>query len=67
MIIWSLNKFLEFEDRKGLLPEQGDLRLLSDAIELKKSNPNVAILSNDKDLYLFNEQIEKEFGIRIYK
>ncbi len=60
-------KLKKLSDREGLLPEIGDLKLLADAIELKKSNSKVAILSNDKDLYLFNEQLEKEFGIRIYK
>ncbi len=60
-------KLKKLADREGLLPEQGDLKLLCDAIELKKNNPNIAILSNDKDLYLFNEQLEKEFGIRVYK
>lgn len=60
-------KLKKLSDREGLLPEQGDLRLLADAIEIKKNNPNVAILSNDKDLYLFNQQIEKEFGIRVYR
>jgi len=60
-------KLKKLSDREGLLPELGDLKLLADAIELKKSNPNIAILSNDKDLYLFNEQIEKVFGIKIYK
>lgn len=60
-------KLKKLSDREGLLPEQGDLKLLLDAIELKKSNPNIAILSNDKDLYLFNKQIFEEFGIKIYK
>ncbi|MFP4402195.1 MAG: hypothetical protein ACLFPL_03090 [Candidatus Nanoarchaeia archaeon] len=53
--------------RDGLLPEVGDMQLIADAIELRKTHDKVAILSNDKDLYLFNTQLEKEFDIRVYK
>lgn len=60
-------KLKKLSDREGLLPEVGDLRLLADAIELKKSHPNVAILSNDKDLYLFNQPIHNTFNINVYR
>lgn len=60
-------KLKKLADREGLLPEEGDLKLLCDAIQLRKLNPNVAILSNDKDLYMFNKKIEEEFQIRVYK
>ncbi|MDA3780567.1 MAG: hypothetical protein PF487_10175 [Bacteroidales bacterium] len=61
------HKLKKLTQREGLLPERADMELLAEAIELKKTNPNVCILSNDKDLYLFNYEIEKEFKIRVYK
>lgn len=60
-------KLKKLSDREGLLPETGDLKLLADAILLKKNNEKVAILSNDKDLYLFAKNIYEEFGIEVYK
>ncbi|MFT4244430.1 MAG: hypothetical protein ACMXYB_03170 [Candidatus Woesearchaeota archaeon] len=60
-------KLKKLAHREGLLPERGDLQLLFDAIQLKKTHKNVAILSNDKDLYEFNTQLQKTFNINIYK
>lgn len=56
-------KLKKLSQREGLLPERGDLQLLKEAISLKG---NIAILTNDKDLYLFNQELEKKFGIKVY-
>ena len=62
-------KLRKLAQREGLLPEMGDMVLLKEAIEIKKisENKNVYIISNDKDLYLFNKEINEKFEIKVIK
>lgn len=62
-------KLRKLAQREGLLPEMGDMILLKEAIEIKKisENKNVYIISNDKDLYLFNKEINEKFEIKVIK
>lgn len=62
-------KLKKLAQREGLLPEKGDMILLKEAIEILKisENKNVYIISNDKDLYLFNKEINDKFNIKIIK
>ena len=62
-------KLRKLAQREGLLPEKGDMILLKEAIEIQKisENKNVYIISNDKDLYLFNKEINDKFKIKVIK
>lgn len=62
-------KLKKLSMRDGLLPEKGDMILLKEAIEIRNSseNKNLYIISNDKDLYLFNKEINDKFKIKIIK
>jgi len=63
MISYRLRKLAQ---RKNLLPEKGDLKLLAECITLSKDT-EVSILSKDKDLTLFAGEIFKNFGIKVYR
>jgi len=60
------HKLRKMTKRNELLPEQGDLELLSYAILLKnKTNEKIGILSNDIDFQAFSKEIKEEFDINI--
>jgi len=46
-----------------LLPEEGDINLLAEAIEM---DGNVVILSDDKDLTMFAGPIKEKFRVGVY-
>jgi hypothetical protein len=57
------HKLRKLAQRNSMLPEEGDIELLAEVLELGK---DYSILTNDKDFKIFRKQIEKEFGIQIY-
>ena len=59
------DKLAKLSHRDTLLPEDGDLRLLAEAVALKERN--VAIMSNDADFLRFQGVIREQFGIEILK
>ena len=54
-------KLRKLAQRESLLPEEGDLKLLAEAIKL-----NVGILSKDKDFVNFKKEILDKFGVKVY-
>jgi len=60
------DKLKELSTRDTLLPEDGDLRLLGEAIALSKDH-KVAILSRDEDFWAFQGLIKENFGIEIIR
>ena len=62
-------KLKKLAQREGLLPEKTDMILLKEAIEIQKfsDNKNIYIISNDKDLYLFNKEIYEKYKIKTKK
>ncbi len=49
------------------MPEEGDMTLLAEVIELNKtSDKEVGILTEDKDFVEFIGGIEEEFGVKVY-
>ena len=60
------DKLEKLSHRDTLLPEDGDLNLLAEAITLSKDR-TVAILSRDEDFWAFQGPIRGRFGIEIRK
>jgi hypothetical protein len=62
------HKLRKLAQRESMLPEEGDLKLLAEVIEINKtSDKEVAILTGDKDFTEFASGIKKEFGIEVYR
>ena len=62
------HKLRKLAQRRSMLPEEGDITLLAEAITMnKEKDKEVGILSNDKDFTEFTGGIKKEFGVRVYK
>ncbi len=60
-------KLRKLAQRKSMLPEDGDIRLLAEVITLnKKMDQEVGILTSDKDFTEFVGGIWKEFGVKVY-
>ncbi|MBU0471322.1 MAG: hypothetical protein KKF65_01760 [Nanoarchaeota archaeon] len=61
------HKLRKLAQRDSLMPEEGDMTLLAEVIELNKtSDKEVGILTEDKDFVEFVGGIEEEFGVRVY-
>jgi len=61
------HRLRKLAQREGLLPEEGDMRLLSEIMAMRENGERVdGILSLDKDLTLFSGDILDEFGIEVY-
>jgi hypothetical protein len=60
-------KLRKLSFRNELLPEEGDMKLIADAIKLRNKGFDVCIYSNDRDLWHFSSEIEKEFSIKVVK
>lgn len=58
------HKLKKLSERDTLLPEDGDLRLLAEAISLSKTR-KVAILTRDADFLEFQKPIRERFGIEV--
>lgn len=56
-------KLKKMAQRTSMLPEEGDMRLLSEVISMD----NVSIITNDIDFYGFTSQIYDEFKIKVFK
>jgi hypothetical protein len=62
-------RLIELKKRKRrdtLLPEKGDMKIVSEAAKLAEdSNYNLFLLSNDGDFIEFSEELKKEFGFTV--
>ena len=58
-------KLRKLAQRESMLPEEGDLRLLAEAIQLSKEQ-ETGILSKDKDFTNFKGEIFENFGVKVY-
>lgn len=58
-------KLRKLAQRVDLLPEEGDIRLLAEAIMLNKAGTPVSICSQDKDFLYFAQPIADTFSIDI--
>lgn len=61
------HKLRKLAHRTCLLPEEGDMNLLKEAITLKQTGKNVGILTQDKDFTIFAGCIYEEFGVEVYE
>jgi len=59
------HKLRKLAHRDGLQPENGDMRLLAEAIALSAREGAVAICSQDKDFTVFAGDIHDRFGITV--
>jgi len=60
------HKLRRIAKRNALLPEQGDIELLSECIALQKTtDKKIGILSRDGDFQYFANEIEKDFNIKV--
>ncbi|MCF7860958.1 hypothetical protein K9M79_01840 [Candidatus Woesearchaeota archaeon] len=55
------SKLRKLAQRESLLPEEGDMKFLSEAI-----NANVSIYTDDKDFTVFKQPILDTFGVEVY-
>lgn len=61
------HKLRKLAQREDLLPERGDMRLLSEAIALRENGDGIdGIISLDKDFTMFSEDIKDRFGVEVY-
>ncbi len=61
------HKLRKLAQRSSLMPEEGDMELLNEAIVLKGTDKEVGILTQDKDFVVFAGCIHEEFGIEIHR
>jgi hypothetical protein len=61
------HKLRKLAQRSSLMPEEGDMELLNEAITLKQTGKNVGILTQDKDFTIFAGCIYEEFGVEVYE
>ena len=59
------HKLRKLAQREGMMPEDGDLRLLAEVIALNE-NRDMGLLSHDKDFTNFVGPIKKAFSVEIY-
>jgi hypothetical protein len=60
-------KLRKLSQRECFLPEEGDMRFLSEVIMLNKdSDKEIGILTKDKDFTEFAKALKEEFSIKIY-
>jgi hypothetical protein len=59
------HKLRKLAQREGLLPEEGDMRLLAETISLSKDQ-DVGLLSEDKDFTHFVGPIKERFDVEVY-
>ncbi len=59
------HKLRKLAQRVDLLPEQGDMQLLAEAIALADAGSPVAICSQDKDFLFFSQDIYDTFSVEI--
>jgi len=59
-------KLRKLSQRECFLPEEGDMKLLAEAINLQKTGQNIGIITKDKDLVEFAKPLFEEFGVKIY-
>lgn len=55
------------KQRKRLLPEDSDIKILSEAISLKKSSNSLFFVSLDEDFCEFSKEIKEEFGLKVLR
>jgi hypothetical protein len=60
------HKLKKLAQRNSLLPEEGDMILLKEAIVLHKQGEDVALLSFDKDFVDFAVAIKDEFAVDVF-
>lgn len=58
-------KLRKLSQRECFLPEEGDMKLLTEAITLQKSGQKVGIITKDKDFTEFGKAINEKFEIKI--
>jgi uncharacterized LabA/DUF88 family protein len=59
------HKLRKLAQRVDLLPEEGDMRLLAEAIALSQAGATAAICSQDKDFLVFSQEIRDTFSIDV--
>ena len=61
------HRLRKLAQREGLLPEEGDMRLLSEVLKMRENGERVdGILSLDKDFTIFSRDILDEFGVEVF-
>lgn len=58
-------KLRKLAQRNGILPEEADQQLLSEAARLQAERGDVYIASNDKDFGVFSKPIKERYGVGI--
>lgn len=61
----KLEKLKKNKGRKGLMPEDSDMSILSEAMTLKSNNADLHFISKDGDFTCFANEIENRFGVKI--
>jgi len=59
-------KLRKLSQRECFLPEEGDMKLLAEAISLQKTGQKVGIITKDKDFVEFAKPLFEEFGVKVY-
>lgn len=60
------HKLRKLSQREYMLPEEGDITLLAEVIQINKQGKNLGIYSFDHDFIDFTKPIKEEFGVNIY-
>ncbi|MGQ9543684.1 MAG: hypothetical protein ACUVTM_06350 [Candidatus Bathyarchaeia archaeon] len=58
-----LEKIREFKKSRSLMPEDSDLKIISEAISLKRGDNEVYFITKDEHFCEFSKEIHEEFGI----
>ena len=53
------------DKRAGLMPEESDMKILSEAIAVKRDGDTLFLVSNDSHFCEFGQEIERAFGVRL--
>lgn len=61
----KLEKIKKMKKRKRIMPETSDMKILSEAITLKKMKNVLIFVTKDEDFCEFSEEIKNEFGIKV--
>lgn len=60
------HKLRKLSQREYMLPEEGDITLLAEVIQINKTGKNLGIYSFDHDFVDFTKPLKEEFGVDIF-
>jgi len=61
----KLDRLRQRKKRKGLMPEDSDMVILSEAVALGRIDENLHFISKDGDFCEFVEEVAKKFPVRV--